>query len=79
MKKFGWCFIGTGTLANQVAKEILSSGKHKIVSCYTRNPDKCEAFAKEYDCKAYPSAEDAIMADGVEGYMWLLPTLKSSK
>ena len=73
MKKFGWCFIGTGTLANQVAKEILSSGKHKIVSCYTRNPDKCEAFAKEYDCKAYPSAEDAIMADGVEGVYVVTP------
>ena len=41
---FNWAFIGTGTLAVQVAKEITASGCHRIASVYTRNPEKCEAF-----------------------------------
>ena len=43
---FNWAFIGTGTLAVQVAKEITASGRHRIASVYTRNPEKCDAFAQ---------------------------------
>lgn len=67
MDKFGWCFIGTGTLAVQVAKEIIESGRHKIVSCYTRSAEKCEAFAEQFGCSAAKTAEEAIMTEGVEG------------
>lgn len=73
MEKFKWCFIGTGTLANQIAKEILESGNHEIVSCYTRNPDKCKDFADKYGCKPCLSAEEAIMAEGVEGVYIVTP------
>lgn len=67
MDKFGWCFIGTGTLAKKVAKEILAGGKHKIISCYTRNAERCSEFAKEYGAKACLTPEEAMQADGVEG------------
>lgn len=73
MEKFRWCFIGTGTLAKQIAQEILASGRHEIVSCYTRNPEKCEEFAKEYGCRAYPNAEDAMLAEGVQGVYIVTP------
>lgn len=73
MSKFGWCFIGTGTLANHVAEEILSCGRHKIVSCYTRSAEKCKAFAERFGCKAAVSAEEAMQADGVEGVYIVTP------
>ena len=44
---FNWCFIGTGTLAHQVARQLRSSGRHKIVSCYTRNYEKGKAFGEK--------------------------------
>ena len=67
MEQFGWCFIGTGHLARQVAQQILASGRHKIVSCYTRNIDNAQAFAGEFGGQAYARPEDAICASGVEG------------
>ena len=61
MEKFRWCFIGTGKLGHQVAGQLLASGRHEIVSCYTRNMDNAKAFAEEFHCKAYGSAEEAIL------------------
>ena len=73
MEKFGWCFIGTGRLANQVAGQLLASGRHRIVSCYTRDFEKAESFAREYSCKAYESVEDAIKGPEVEGIYVVTP------
>ena len=46
-KTFGWCFIGTGTLAKIVAEQILPSGRHRIVSVYSRNAENRKAFAEK--------------------------------
>ena len=62
---FNWCFIGTGTLAKTVAKEILASGRHKIAAVYTRNFQKCQAFADTFGGTAYETAEVAICAPEV--------------
>ncbi len=70
---FRWAFIGAGTLAKQVAKEITASGNHKIVCVYTRNPEKCAAFAAEYGALAAKSAERAISAPEVEGVYIVTP------
>lgn len=64
---FRWCFIGTGTLANNVAQQVIKSGRHQIVSVYTRRLEKGEAFAQQYGGKAYGSALEAISAEGVDG------------
>ncbi len=66
MSAFNWCFIGTGKLAHQVAKEIIKSGRHKIVSCYTRSFENGKAFAEEFGGKAYENARDAILHEGVD-------------
>ena len=71
--RFKWCFIGTGKLANQVAGQLLKSGRHEIVSCYTRNPENGRAFAEKYDCVACSSAAEAITYDGVEGVYVVTP------
>ena len=72
-KKFGWCFIGTGSLAKTVAKQLLSSGRHEIVSCYTRNPHRGEQFANNFGCDFYKTAEAAMTAPEVDGVYIVTP------
>ena len=64
---FNWCFIGTGKIANKVAKEVVSAAGHKIVSVYNRTYEKAETFAKTYHSIAYKNALDAIKDPRVEG------------
>ena len=73
MNKFKWCFIGTGSLAKQVASQLNKSGLHEIVSCYTRDYQKGEKFAKKFGGTAYDTAEKAITAEGVEGVYVVTP------
>ena len=66
MEKFKWCFIGTGTLARQVAGEILKSGRHSIASIYTRDLNKAIAFGKQFEGIPCASADKAMeLADAV--------------
>lgn len=65
-RAFNWCFIGAGTLANIVAKELLPCGRHRIAAVYTRNAQKCRNFAQKYGGTAYDSAEAAISAPNVD-------------
>ena len=57
---FNWCFIGTGKIANKVAKELVTNPGHKIVSVFNRTKEKAEKFALKYRCKVYDSAFEAI-------------------
>lgn len=71
--RFNWCFIGTGKLANIVAKEILPSGRHRIAAVYTRNPQKCREFADQYGGVPYDSAKAAAGAPDVDGVYIVTP------
>ena len=71
--EFNWAFIGSGTLAKQVAKEITASGRHKIAAVYTRNPEKCAAFANQYDAFPAASAEEAMTRSDVDGVYIVTP------
>ncbi|MBR3495069.1 MAG: Gfo/Idh/MocA family oxidoreductase [Clostridia bacterium] len=63
---FRWCFVGTGTLARQVAKEITESGRHVLCSVVSRRFEKAVEFAEQYGGKACADADEAIaMADAV--------------
>lgn len=73
MEKFRWCFIGVGGLANRVVKQLLSSGRHEVVSCYRRNQKKNEEWAKKYHSKAYGTAKEAILAPGVDAVYVVTP------
>lgn len=72
-KTFGWCFIGTGTLARHVAKEIQAQGNHKIVSAYTRSFDNCLEFTQNYGGLPCKTPEEAILAPGVDGVYIVTP------
>jgi predicted dehydrogenase len=54
--------IGIGWWSDVLADAIQRSGRLKIVSCYTRSPEKRGAFALKYHCSAAESYE-AILAD----------------
>lgn len=64
---FGWCIIGTGNIAHKVMKEIITSGRHKIVSVYSRTKEKALKFAAEYKATCFDSLEKAVSARGVQG------------
>ena len=66
MKEFGWAFIGAGKLAKIVAEQIISSGRHRIVSVYTRNENRCADFAARYGAFSAPTAREAILAPDVD-------------
>ncbi len=70
---FRWCFIGTGQLAVQVAKEILASGRHQIVAVYTRRFAKAVAFSERFGGKAYERVEDALEDPQVDGVYVVTP------
>ena len=72
-ESFRWCFLGTGTLAKQVAKEILPSGRHRIVSSFSRNMEKNRAFSERYGAQACSTAEEAILCEGVDAVYVVTP------
>ena len=65
-KPFGWCFVGTGTLANQVATQVCKSGRHEVVSVYTRRAESGEKITAKHGGYYYATARDAMTADGVD-------------
>lgn len=73
MTKFRWCFIGAGDLARTVANQLGKSGRHEVVSVYTRNYEKGLAFAEKHGAKAYPTPEEAMTAEGVDGVYIVTP------
>ncbi|MBQ6559338.1 MAG: Gfo/Idh/MocA family oxidoreductase [Erysipelotrichaceae bacterium] len=73
MDQFRWCFIGTGRLANQVAKQIIESGNHEIVTCFSRNQEKCKEFAEKYHAQACDSSEEALRSDQINGVYIVTP------
>ena len=64
---FKWAFIGTGTLAKKVIKEISATGRHSVVSAYSRNRERLEAFCAPYGTYAATSVEDAVLGREVDG------------
>ena len=73
MEAFRWAFIGTGTLARGVIRELLPSGRHRIASVYTRRWEKCQEFAEETGAFAARSAEEAINRADVDGVYIVTP------
>ena len=57
---FRWAFIGTGTLAKKVAREITATGRHVIATAYSRNRDRLVSYCEPYDIYPATSIKDAI-------------------
>ncbi|MEG1535424.1 MAG: Gfo/Idh/MocA family oxidoreductase [Clostridia bacterium] len=64
--KFGWAFVGCGAIANVVAKDLEKSGRHAIVSVFSRTQSRAEEFAIKRNAKAYSSLADAVNDPAVQ-------------
>lgn len=66
MKKFSWCVIGAGMIAKTVCKAITKSGRHEIVSVYSRTLAHAEKLAKKYGATCPKSLEEALSDERVD-------------
>jgi FlaA1/EpsC-like NDP-sugar epimerase len=65
--------IGVGSWSNVLANAVQRSKKAKMVTCYTRKPEKREAFSKKYGCDQEKSFENVLKRDDVEGILLTTP------
>lgn len=64
---FNWAVIGSGRIADTVMQECVKSGRHKVVSVYSRTMSRAEEYARKFGATAYGSLAEAALAKGVEG------------
>ena len=57
---FRWAFIGTGTLAKKVAREITATGRHVIATAYSRNRERLTSHCEPYGIYPAVSISDAV-------------------
>ena len=67
MESFGWAILGCGGIARTTATEMVRAGVGRVVAAWNRTPEKADDFVKTFGGKAYATAEEAILAPGVEG------------
>lgn len=67
MAPFGWAYLGCGGIAHTTARELTSAGAGRVDAAWNRTPEKADAFVKAFGGQAYATAEEAILAPGVEG------------
>jgi predicted dehydrogenase len=65
--------IGLGAWSRIIADGVERSKKARLVTCYTRNPEKREAFSKKYGCDQEKSFEDVLKRDDVDGILLTTP------
>lgn len=66
-EKFRWAFIGSGGIAQKVAKQIIASKRHEIVSVYSRNIKNASKLASGVGAQAFETVEEAVKRDNVDG------------
>jgi predicted dehydrogenase len=62
-EKIKWGIIGLGTIAHQFANDLMLVEEAELVAVASRNLEKAQEFAKEYDCKKAYDSYDAIIND----------------
>lgn len=66
MEKFRWAYIGSGSIANSTARDIIK-GNHRIVSVYSRNIEKARTFADKFGADALSDFDSAVNREDVDG------------
>jgi predicted dehydrogenase len=69
----GVALIGTGMWAGHVAGAVARTPAIELVTCFSRDPGRREAFAAEAGCEAAPSFEAAIEDPRVEAVLLVTP------
>jgi predicted dehydrogenase len=68
----GIAIVGTGMWAPRLADAAGRAGL-ELVTCFTRDAQRCRAFAARFDCEAAASLEEAIGHPGVRGVLLVTP------
>ncbi len=71
--KVGMALIGIGSWSGVIANAVHRSKKAKMVTCFTRTPEKRLAFSKKYGCDQETSFEDVLKRGDVEGILLTTP------
>ena len=73
MTSVGLALIGTGMWAGPLAEAVARTPSVELVTCFSRDGGKREAFAAEAGCEAAPSFEAAIEDPRVEAVLLATP------
>jgi predicted dehydrogenase len=65
--------IGMGWWSDVLADAARRTPKLQIASCYTRSPEKREAFARKYGCRPAASYEEILADPSIEGIINTTP------
>ncbi|MFC1983966.1 Gfo/Idh/MocA family protein [Chloroflexota bacterium] len=65
--------IGIGSWSSVIADAVQRSKKVKMVTCYTRSPEKREAFSNKYGCDQEKSFEDVLKRKDIDGILLTVP------
>lgn len=73
MREIGVALIGTGMWGKRLGAVLKRTPSLRLVTGYSRNEEKRQAFAAEFACEAAPSFEAAIAHPEVQGVLLLTP------
>src|SRR5688572_28026353 len=65
--------LGMGWWSDVLADAIKRSDKLEIVACFTRSPERREAFAAKYGCRVAASYEDILQDPSIEAVVNTTP------
>ncbi len=65
--------VGIGWWSTPIGSGAARSDKLNLAACYTRNPEKRAAYAKDFGCAGVESYEDILADDSIEGVLLTTP------
>jgi predicted dehydrogenase len=73
VKRVGLALVGTGMWAVRIAAAVGRTPSLRLVTCFSRNAERREAFARDVGCEAAASFEAAAEDPRVEGVLLVTP------
>ena len=65
--------VGIGSWSGVIADAVARSKKAKLVTCFTRTPEKRAAYSKKYGCDQEKSYEDLLKRKDIDGVLLITP------
>lgn len=69
----GVALIGTGMWGKRLASVVQRTPSLNLVTCYSRDEIRRDAFAQQFACESAPTFEDAIEHPAVQGVLLVTP------
>ncbi len=69
----GVALIGTGMWGKRLAAVVQESPYLRLVTCYSRDQERRESFAQQYECEAAQSFEAALDHPEIQGVLLITP------